>query len=278
MSGWITLDIYQRLHECLENNIDVVLLTVTDVKHKNSKVNNQELNGFKLLYTADEHLFSKPNSPQSLQKVLLETAKQALSQKISKIYTQTISLKPAQTTEVEIYAEVYPSPPHLIVAGAGHVAKPVVQLGKMIGMYVTVICDRPQYANREQFPWADEVVCKQYVDYFRNLQVDDNTFILLLTRGHQYDVMILREMLGRQMRYLGMIGSKRRISGVFSQLATEFTEENFQNIFAPIGLYLGAQNPEEIAASKKAEILTVKNGRSGDSLRDRVRYFIRRKE
>ncbi|RAP76828.1 hypothetical protein DL346_09760 [Paenibacillus montanisoli] len=175
---------------------------------------------------------------------------------------------------MEYFVDVYPPPLHVIVAGAGHVAKPLVEMGKKLGFYITVICDRPQYANVDQFPWADEVICRPYMDYFRSLDITDKPYILLLTRGHQYDVAILREILHLSVPYIGMIGSRRRISGVFSQLHEAYPDSEFEHVYAPIGLDIGAQTPEEIAVSVLAEILRVKNHKSGKSLKEEIGHFI----
>lgn len=179
---------------------------------------------------------------------------------------------------IECYMEFFPVPPRLIVAGAGHVSEPVAEIGKMTGFHVTVIDDRPEFSNKERFPMADEVVCSPYVEFFKNIPVTSNTFIVLLTRGHKFDVVSLQELLKREeaieqeqrTAYIGMIGSRRRISGVFEQLKEEFSDHNFTNIYSPVGLDIGGQTPAEIAVSIIAEILKVKNGRSGNSLKEKI--------
>ncbi|RHW41581.1 hypothetical protein D1B31_07645 [Neobacillus notoginsengisoli] len=173
----------------------------------------------------------------------------------------------------ECFIDVYPSPSHLIIAGAGHVCEPVAKLGCMLGFYVTVIDDRPEFANTERFPDVDKVVCESFLRYFKNVPLTCKTYILLLTRGHRFDVLSLQELLGRdsQPAYIGMIGSRRRISGVFEQLKEEFPVERLSQIYTPVGLDIGAETPEEIAVSIMAEILKVKNGRSGESISKDIR-------
>ena len=87
----------------------------------------------------------------------------------------------------------------------------------MLGFYVTVIDDRNEFANRDRFPHVDEVVCQSFLNFFKKAELTEQTYILLLTRGHKYDVLSLQELLKRQEKpaYIGMIGSRRRISGVF---------------------------------------------------------------
>lgn len=268
------MDVYQRLHNCIDNKIPAALVTVTEV-HGSS----QSAIGVKLLCTPDDSWSTAHSADDSLTEILEDEARAMMAEKSSATRSRVWCPKDAETmVELELYTEVFLPPSRLIVAGAGHVAKPVVHLGKMIGMDVTVICDRENHATKEQFPDADNVICRDYIDYFKEVPVDQETYILLLTRGHQYDVMILRELLGRDMGYVGMIGSKRRISGVFSQLAVEFDEGAFQNIYAPVGLDIGAQTPEEIAVSVIAEVLKKKNGASGHSLSEEIPYFILHKK
>lgn len=266
------MELYQRLISSIENRLGVALIIVTRINlhDPNHDCQLREVTvGTKLLVDSGGKVFCEKELALEEWQPLLENARTALAHQKSNTYISQI-----KSCEIEYFVEVYPQPLHLIVAGAGHVAKPLVEIGKKLGFYITVICDRPQFANFEQFPWADEVACRPYNEYFRNLDITDKPYILLLTRGHQYDVAILREILHLSVPYIGMIGSRRRISGVFSQLHEDFPDVEFQNVYAPIGLDIGAQTPEEIAISVLAEILRVKNHKSGKSLKEEIGHFI----
>ncbi|WML43945.1 XdhC family protein [Neobacillus sp. PS3-40] len=186
--------------------------------------------------------------------------------------TKCIRLSVDQT-EVEFFIEIFLPPPHLIIAGAGHVCVPVVQMASLLGFCTTVIDDRPEFARKSRFPLANEVICKSYLDFFRECKLSENTWVLLLTRGHQFDVMSLQELLKREETpaYIGMIGSRRRIAGVFEQIKNEFDETSLDHIYTPVGLDLGAETPAEIAVSIVAEILMVKNKKSGHSISNDIR-------
>jgi xanthine dehydrogenase accessory factor len=265
------MDFYSRLRASIERRQGVSLVTITNVSHKEQYISDigQELVGNKLLVWPNGEVLYHFVIPEQAVDAIVKNAAQALEMRSSKAFTFQW-----EDCVMEYFVEVFPPPLHLIVAGAGHVAKPVVQMGKLIGFNITVICDRPQFATSEQFPWADEVICQPYMDYFGNLKMTADTYILLLTRGHKFDVMILRELLSRPAAYIGMIGSRRRISGVFSQLLKESPEETFDHIFAPVGLDIGAQTPEEIAISILAELLKVKNKKTGESLKHKIGHFI----
>ncbi len=166
-------------------------------------------------------------------------------------------------TELDLFVEVHQKPPHLLIVGAGHIAVPLAAVGTLCDFTVTVLDDRPQYAHAQRFPQADQVLAADFLPALRSLrcqdQLDDHTFVTLVTRGHQYDVACLAELLYDPLPYIGMIGSKRRIRAVFELLQTEkgITKAQLANVYAPIGLNLGAQTPAEIAVAIMAEIITL---------------------
>lgn len=261
--------LFEQLSESVRQHEDIALMTITE--HPDPSII-----GTKYLLRTNGSIYDEHHLPEKLQTKLIESCLPLLKQK----ETKTINI-PFEDIHVECYVETFLAPPRLIVAGAGHVSEPVAEIGQMLGFYVTVIDDRKEFANRERFPYVDEVVCTSYIDFFKNVPISPNTYILLLTRGHQFDVVSLQELLKREedlsindrMAYIGMIGSRRRIAGVFEQLKDEFTEHNFINIYSPVGLDIGAQTPTEIAISILAEILMIKNKSSGHSLKNKIRSY-----
>jgi xanthine dehydrogenase accessory factor len=175
--------------------------------------------------------------------------------------------------QVELFVEVQRRPPTLVIVGAGHIAQPLAVLGKLINFEVVVIDDRPQYANAERFPQADRVIVAPFRPTLHNWPVDADTYIVLVTRGHSFDVESLLEVLDSPARYIGMIGSKRRIRAVFELLEREqgIPREKFERVYAPIGLDIGAESPAEIAVCIIAEIVKVYRGGRAASLSDALR-------
>lgn len=167
-----------------------------------------------------------------------------------------------------LFVEVQPQPFHLIIAGAGHVAAPLATMASLCDFTVTVLDDRPQYANVQRFPTANRVIAGPFREELRKLRGDRPTFdaqtcLVLVTRGHQYDVELLLEVLDDPLAYLGMIGSRRRIRAVYDLLERErgIPRYKFDRVHAPIGLDIGAQTPAEIAVAILAEIIaTVRGG------------------
>ncbi len=169
--------------------------------------------------------------------------------------------------DVEVLVEVVESPSRLVVVGGGHIGRSLVKIGAELGFSVTVIDDRPDYANRERFPEADHVICADFEPALAELPVDHNTFIVLVTRGHKQDELSLRCLVERPAAYLGMIGSKRRTGAVLQHLADDgFNPEALARVRTPIGLDIGAETPEEMAISILAEIIASRHGRSGGPL------------
>lgn len=163
--------------------------------------------------------------------------------------------------EGSLFIEVYALPRHLLIVGAGHIAVPLAQLGNICEFVVTVLDDRPQYANEKRFPQADKVITADFVPAIRRMRqqgrLNARTYIALVTRGHQHDVDCLTEVLDDELAYIGMVGSKRRIRAVFELLQTEsrVPKSQFNKVFAPIGLNIEAQTPAEIAVCIMAEII-----------------------
>lgn len=240
---------------------DACLVTITNSS-------NTSFIGSKAVFLEDGSCFPDVRFPIFLENCISEKCMSLLKKGKSKAVNFEVD-----GVSFECFVDVYPSPSHLIIAGAGHVCEPVAKLGSMLGFYVTVIDDRPEFANSDRFPDIDKVVCEPFLSFFRNVALTSKTYILLLTRGHRFDVLSLQELLQRaeQPAYIGMIGSRRRISGVFEQLKEDFPIERLSQIYTPVGLDIGAETPAEIAVSIMAEILKVKNRKSGESISKDIR-------
>ncbi len=185
---------------------------------------------------------------------------------------------------LELFVEVQRRRPHLIIVGAGHIAQPLAQLGSLCDFQVTVLDDRPQFARPDRFPTADEVLAAPLREtmhqWAQEGRFDHDTYVVLVTRGHQHDVDCLLEILDAPLAYIGMIGSRRRVRAVFQLLSEEqgIPSEKFDRVYAPIGLDIQAHTPAEIAVAIMAEIIKVlRGGGTGASLSDERRARDRRR-
>ncbi len=166
---------------------------------------------------------------------------------------------------LEIFVEILRASPQLVIVGAGHVAQSLAPLGKMIDFNVIVMDDRAEYANKARFPSADKIVVGPLSETLGRWPLDSNTFVALVTRGHSHDVECLLEIIDSPVSYIGMIGSKRRVSAVFELLEKEkgVSPQKFKRVHAPIGLDIGAETPAEIGICIIAEIINLyRNGRA----------------
>lgn len=169
----------------------------------------------------------------------------------------------------QMMLEVHERPASLLISGGGHIGKALVTIGHLCGFAVAVVDDRPQYANRERFPEADQVLCGDFAETLRDFPIDANTYVVCVTRGHRHDEISLREVVGRDAAYVGMIGSRRRVSAVLQHLIEEgFDREAIESVHTPIGLDIGAETPEEIAVAIMAELIAVRRGGSGRPMRE----------
>jgi xanthine dehydrogenase accessory factor len=148
--------------------------------------------------------------------------------------------------------------------GAGHVAVPTAHLAALVGFRVVVIDDRPEYANAERFPKADKIlVIKDFNRACDGLEIDADSYIVIVTRGHQYDRAVLEQSLGINAGYIGMISSRRKRQAIYEYLMSKgFKKERLAQVHSPIGINIGGETPEEIAVSIVAELIQVRSGQA----------------
>lgn len=175
--------------------------------------------------------------------------------------TRTVRLKGGAAT---LYAEAHGPIERLVIVGAGHISVPLAQLGAMLGFRVTVLDDREEFTSEERFPAAAEV---RRVDFRKAFDegglAGAESYVVLVTRGHRYDVDCLRQLLARPElpRYVGLIGSRRRVRAALSSLLRAgVPRERLSPLRAPVGLDLGGETPEEIALSIAAEVVAARRG------------------
>jgi xanthine dehydrogenase accessory factor len=168
-----------------------------------------------------------------------------------------------QRFEGRMFAERIAGAPRLIVFGGGHVGARVAEAASFAGWRVTVVDDRPDFADPARLPFAEQAVVCDFHDLPATLGVDADTYIVVATRGHQHDALIVEQLARRDVRYLGMLGSRRKVALTWRLLAGEgVPTERLEAIHAPIGLSIGADTPEEIAVSIVAEMIAVRRAGS----------------
>lgn len=236
-----------RLYKDLLNNINngVQCVTLTYLSPNDNTTGAIEN---KILLTKNDI----DNNTLSLDNEIYDSINNSISTgKIEKFNTSDNKL---------IIIEPFFPKPRLIVFGGGHIAKPLVEFASKVGFCVHVIDDRPYFANTVRFPDAENVICEDFNKSFSLIDFRESDFVVIVTRGHRHDGLVLRNILSHNVRYIGMIGSKRRVKGMMEELSSEgFSNEALSSVNSPIGLDIDAVTPDEIAISIVAELISFKN-------------------
>jgi xanthine dehydrogenase accessory factor len=160
---------------------------------------------------------------------------------------------------LEIFVEPILAQPLCYICGAGHVGQAVSKIASLAGFATIVVDDRAQFASRERFPEASAVYADEYDKTFPQIDPNEFSYIVITTRGHKDDMRVLRWAVGTRARYIGLIGSQRKVLEIYKVLEKEgIPREKLERVHAPIGLEIGALTPEEIAVSIVAEMIAVR--------------------
>jgi xanthine dehydrogenase accessory factor len=161
--------------------------------------------------------------------------------------------------DIEVFVEPILPEPTLYIFGGGHIALALAKMAKLVGFKIVVIDDRPEFANPQRFPEAEQTLAIDFAKAFSRLKIDKSGYIVIVTHGHKGDEVVLQGALRTKAKYIGMIGSKTKNKTVFSNLrAKGISQELLDKAYTPIGLRIGAQTPEEIAVSILAEVIKIR--------------------
>jgi xanthine dehydrogenase accessory factor len=159
---------------------------------------------------------------------------------------------------LEVFVEPILPQPVVYLFGGGHVSTAVAKAAHAAGFGIGVVDDREAFANAERFPMAHEIY-GTFEEAFEKLRPNSSSYVVIVTRGHKEDMRVLAWAARTQARYIGMIGSRRKVISVYKALEKEgYRIEEFERVFAPMGLEIGALSPEEIAVSVVAELVAVR--------------------
>jgi xanthine dehydrogenase accessory factor len=161
---------------------------------------------------------------------------------------------------VELLFEPLARTEHLYIVGGGHCAVELAPLARKAGFEVTVIDNRPEWANSEKHP-SVHVLCVPYAEVGPHIRFSGHSYVVIMTHGHRHDEEVLRQCLGRELKYLGMIGSRKKTQRCFDSLLAEGrSREELSRVYAPVGFGIGSMTPIEIAISISAQLIAVRNG------------------
>lgn len=242
-----TVDIYRKGCELKEKCTNFVMITRIGEEEK------QYLSHDKWICTETTFYGSEDDEIQVILKEIRENFK--------KLKIETLSID-----KDKYLVEPILSNETVYIFGAGHVSQKLAEMTEIVDFKTVVLDDRREFANRERFKAVDDIiVIPSFNNIFEKVEINNESYIIIVTRGHAYDKDVLAQALKTNAKYIGMIGSKTKVKYTFDKLLEEgFLQKDIDRVFAPIGLNIYAQTPEEIAVSIIAEMIKIRRGPKGD--------------
>ena len=250
---YIHLPVFKEIESSVKNRIPGVLITIpTELKESGIHIKRFWMTGTK-----------RPVLPAGLDEKVETEVLNIIAAGKPDNFRQFEFNMPDEKSATLVFLEPVLPLPHLVIAGAGHIGKALSHLGMLLGFEVTVIDDRPEFANSDNLPDADHVIVRDIGEAVNNIDKTPDTFIVIVTRGHNDDAKALKPCLGSDAAYVGMIGSKVKVAKMRSEFIQQgwATEEQWNKVFTPIGLDIKSKTVEEIAVSIAAQLIDVKNNR-----------------
>ena len=198
--------------------------------------------------------------PDHFKGIIMQEVSNILSSPAGTVYKELDLPVPGEKQTAKFFLEPVMPLPRLVIAGAGHIGRALSHLGRLLDFDVTVIDDRKEYANPANLPDADHIIVKDIGEAMREIRKDNNTYVTIVTRGHNHDADALKPCIGAPTAYVGMMGSKKKVAKMHEEFIKNkwVTEEEWQKINTPIGLEIGSKTIEEIAVSIAAQLILVK--------------------
>jgi xanthine dehydrogenase accessory factor len=252
-------DIYQEIVRIRDEGEEAALVIIVSTTGSTPREE-----GAKMLVKSDGSILGTIGGG-SLEAQVIEEAIKVIGQGKPKRLRASLTAKEVEGEgmlcggDLEVFIEPILTPPTLYIFGGGHISLPLAKMGKLLGFKIVVTDDRAEFANPDRFPEADMTLAEDFAKSFSKLKIDKSSYIVIVTRNHRYDDIVLEWAVGTKAKYIGMIGSKAKNKAIFSHLmAKGIPKELLDRVHAPIGLEIHAHTPEEIAVSILAEIVKVR--------------------
>jgi xanthine dehydrogenase accessory factor len=248
-----SLEVFEELKQSLAKRISGVLITkVTPVTETKVMISR---------YWISENV--NPSIPDDVLSRIEPEVKKLISDKNPSGFSELEIGSAGEEQSSLVYLQPLFPPDQLIIAGAGHIGRALAHLGSLLDFEVTVIDDRNEFANTTNITDADHIIVKDIGEAMQELEKGENTYVVIVTRGHKDDASALRPCIGKDLAYTGMIGSKNKISAMRISFIEKgwSTYDQWDKIHAPVGLAIKSQTVEEIAVSIAAELVLVRNSK-----------------
>ena len=243
------LDVYREAARIKQKGGSAILATLVSIDQTPVKGE-----GTKIVMRPSGEKIGHLSNGEELEQRILRESEVVLRENKPRIMAVSLGKK-----KMEILLEPIVSEATVYIFGAGHVSQQLATIAKKVQFKVVVIDDREIFANRDRFPEADDVLVFEFEKCFDLLTVDESSYIVIVTRGHLYDGAVLEQAIKTRARYIGMIGSKNKIQTLYRNLMKKgVPKETLDRVYAPIGLDINSETPEEIAVSITAELIKVR--------------------
>ncbi len=251
--------ILKELLEIVENNGKAALVTLTEIKGSTPRDEGS------LMLVKENGSISGSIGGGKIEYTVIQEAVEAIKENRSRVFEHSLTpegdLHMQCGGEAKGFIKVFSPEKKLIIAGGGHVGEKVLELAIFLGFRCEVVDDREEYRYKESLQKADRIVIAPYEKAIEELNINEETYIVIATKGHSGDLEFVKAALRTEAKYIGLIGSKVKHAFIKKSLEDAgFTNEQRDKIYGPIGLDISNQHPEEIAVSIMSEILLLKNG------------------
>lgn len=255
--------IFQKVVELEQNHTPAALVTI--IKTQGSVPRNI---GTKMIVRLDGEIYGTIGG-STVEALVIEEAQNVIQTGQPRVVSHNLSDELKHDTgmicggTLDLFIEPILVPEKVYIFGGGHVGFHVAGFVKRVGFEFIIIDDRPEFASRDRFPDALMCVVDNLESVANNLDITNNDYIVIVTHGHQYDYEVLRSVITKPARYIGMIASMTKRNQIFHKLRTvdEISDDLLSRIHSPIGLDIGAETPEEIAISIVAELIQARRSR-----------------
>jgi xanthine dehydrogenase accessory factor len=255
-------EVFAAVADALERGEPAALVTIVSTTGS-----TPQRNGAKMLVFADGRIVGTIGGG-CYENDALGKAREAIQSRTPRLVHYELDDDFAQETglicggQMDVYIEPIEPSPELYIVGAGHVGFHLARVAHEVGFRVHVADDREKFANPERFPAAVEIVVDDIPAWIGRAVLPAHAYVVIVTRGHTNDLEALRALAPRELRYLGLIGSRAKVARIFDALtADRMPAPVLERVHAPIGLDIGAVTPQEIAVSILAELIAVKHGK-----------------
>lgn len=261
--------ILKAVSDAVEKGIEVAVVTVLEVKGS-----SPGKEGSMMAVFSDGSIIGTVGGG-ALEYEIIQEAVKAINKNSSceKSFelTETGNLHMKCGGFIRVYIKIFAKREKLLIMGGGHLGAELYTLGKFLNKYVVIFDDREEFINKERFPKADELIFGKIEETVKNYSIDENSYIIIVTRGHENDKQCLKAILDKKIspKYIGMVGSKGKVISTYKELLSEgYSKEELKEIYSPIGLDISNSEPKEIALGIMAEIIAVKNKKIAIHMKD----------